>query len=328
MFNIEFGGKLIQDFFLQLEQAKINYIVLRNYEGLPETNSSKDVDILIDEVNINLAKDILKDIYKELHYNLIWKNELDYLTGYAFAKKVNEKIYSVKIDIFHGLKWRGVNYINNSIVFNRKKEYNNLYIPNKSHESFIMILYYILYAQHIKSKYFKNILLYKNDIESFNDISIKTFDSPLTKDIMQSLSDENILNILTYRTKMIRKIIKNNFNNFPSLIKNILNHIYCELFKRNSFGVIILFDKNFHEKEFLDSMFLDLGIGYELIDGKSFNLYSIFKILRKNPLITLTNHKLSFFQKQVFKKRIININSMNLDTIFLKIQEHILKGNN
>jgi len=323
MCKIEFGGIFIETFFNNLKKEKIDYVVLRNYEGLPKANSSKDVDILIDEKNLFVTNKILLDLYKELDFNFIWENKLDYLTGYAFVKKMSNIIYSVKIDIFHGLKWRGLNYLDNNIIFNEKKEHNSLYIPNKSHESFIMILYYILYAKNIKEKYFFDIYAYKNDREHFQQILLSTLDASLSNKIVKSLDNENILKLIAYRKNIIKNIIVRNLKSFPIMSKNIIRHIYCEVFQRNSFGVIILFNGECQEKDLISKIFIDLGISIKV--EKKLSTIELIRLLRKNPLIVLEKKDLSNLQRKIFLNKIINIQSLNLETIFFNIQNTIKK---
>ena len=63
MFKVEFGGVLIESFFNELTKERIDYIVLRNHEGLPQINSSKDVDILIDKKNLFITNKILIKLF-------------------------------------------------------------------------------------------------------------------------------------------------------------------------------------------------------------------------------------------------------------------------
>jgi hypothetical protein len=326
MFDIEFGSKLIKEFFIELEKEKIDYIVLRNYEGLPEKNSSKDVDILIDENNINLAHNLLLRIAEKLEYNFIWKNKLDYLSGYAFVKVIDNIVYSVKIDLFYNLKWRGLYYIDNKIIFDKKELYNSLYVPNKSHESFIMILYYVLYAKNIKKKYFNNIFLYKNDVKNFNEISILTLGRNLADSIVSSLDKKDIPRIVTFRQQIVYLVIKNNVKKLPLMVSNIFRHLYYEFLKRSFFGTVIVFKNNCPEKYFLETMFSDLGIGYEKKESKKFyniSIFKFFKLLRKNPLLLVKEDELTSLQKNIFAQRIIYIKNNKLIDIFSNIEKII-----
>ena len=99
-------------FFERLEDQNIDYAVLRNYEGLPDINSSKDVDLLFKSSDIGIAKNLALDIAANIGYKCIWKNPLDYLEGLVFVKQQDKIVYSVKLDLFRELKWRGFSYCN------------------------------------------------------------------------------------------------------------------------------------------------------------------------------------------------------------------------
>lgn len=324
MYKIKFASELITNFFSEVERNNIDYVVLRNYEELPESNSSKDVDILIDEHNIEFANSILLHVASQLKYHLIWENKLDYLSGYAFGRQTNNTIETIKIDLFCGLKWRGLNYIDTNIIFNTKEKYHSLYVPNKSHEAFIMILYYILYAKNIKSKYFDNIYSCQNDIENFKKISNSTLGEELTNKILFKIESQQIKQLIANRNEIVIKTIDKNIMKLSSMIKSIITHVYYEFFKRNCFGTIVLFEKDCDETEFINNMFMDLGIGCHIENPKKLSIFTLLKILRSNPLVVINKNNLSSFQKKIFSKNIINI-SCKLENIF-EILNNKLEG--
>lgn len=145
-------------FFERLEDQNIDYAVLRNYEGLPDINSSKDVDLLFKSSDIGIAKNLALDIAANIGYKCIWKNPLDYLEGLVFVKQQDKIVYSVKLDLFRELKWRGFSYCNShEILKNRLSK--NVQVLDSIDEAIIMICYYSLYAKYIRVKYRDNLLV-------------------------------------------------------------------------------------------------------------------------------------------------------------------------
>ena len=57
----------ISQFFMELNMHGIRYFVLRNYEGLPETNSGKDVDVVIAPGTYHKVTGILKGIMQNFN---------------------------------------------------------------------------------------------------------------------------------------------------------------------------------------------------------------------------------------------------------------------
>ena len=48
----------------EFKKQNIRYFVLRNYDGLPDENTSKDVDIIIEPGKLKKSREILKNVYK------------------------------------------------------------------------------------------------------------------------------------------------------------------------------------------------------------------------------------------------------------------------
>lgn len=259
------ASDLLKLFFDYLNINKIDYVILRNYEGLPKNNVSKDVDILINSYYHTEAAELLKQTAQELKYQLIWKNKLDYLYGFAFVKRVGDEIYSVKIDLFEGLKWHGCFYINQNYIFKNKIDYNGFKVPNKGHEAFIMIVYYLLYAKKIKQKYHE--LIYENSKTHFDEFKLIVQDnfSKINADkIIDLITNKSLDEIVTIRKDIRNEIILKNFKR-KLFFKNYFRHFKCEVFDRGKMGALISFSgpdgagKSTLVKPFIDLLH-DLGL--------------------------------------------------------------------
>ena len=71
-------AQILSQLFIEFNRKGISYFVLRNHEGLPEVNYSKDVDIIIQPRKYAKARQILLEIFRrnELsHYYITrWRN--------------------------------------------------------------------------------------------------------------------------------------------------------------------------------------------------------------------------------------------------------------
>ncbi len=261
------ASDLLKLFFVNLNKNEINYVVLRHYEGLPYINFSKDVDILISSSDQADIETILKQIAKELNYQIIWNNNLDYLTGFVFVKLVENNIFSVKIDLFIGLKWHGCFYINQNYIFKKKVDYNGFKVPNKGHEAFIMIVYYLLYAKKIKQKYHE--LIYQNSKNYFDEFKLIVQDNFSKKNsdkIIDLITNKSLDKIVTIRKDIRNEIILKNFKE-KLFFKNYFTHFKCEVFDRRKMGTLISFSgpdgagKSTLVKPFIDLLH-DLGLSH------------------------------------------------------------------
>ncbi len=236
-----FASDLLGQFFINLANDNLRYAVLRNYELLPEANDSKDVDIVVSPRDLGRVVALLKETAKENNYQLVWKNELDYLEGFVFVKIDGDSVYSIKLDIFNGFEWRGCSYINHNLIFDSTVDYNGFRVPIKAHEAFIMIVYYVLYAKTIKSKYLEPI--YKNannDMEEFSKITKLTFQEELAEKIITFVKEKKIAELVSLRAEIRSSVIKYNFKN-ESIVSSFFEHIKTEYWDRNRFGTLIAF---------------------------------------------------------------------------------------
>ena len=231
--NNNIASDFLVNIFKKFKKNSIEYVILRNYEKLPYDNDSKDVDILIKACTIDNTFNLILKEAKELGYNCIWLNPLDYLVGLVLAKIENGIIYSIKIDLFIGLKWRGIEYINSDLILSKQIPYKEFFVPSKESEAFIMIMYYILYAKGIRDT--------QNQIEE----------------------------IVSLRKDIIKKLLSKNIN--LSYIFNLLKHIKSEYIDRKKFGSMVnITNLNSEELNVLKECFISLGISKE--KQKSINI--------------------------------------------------------
>lgn len=268
--NNNIASDFLVNIFKKFKKNSIEYVILRNYEKLPYDNDSKDVDILIKACTIDNTFNLILKEAKELGYNCIWLNPLDYLVGLVLAKIENGIIYSIKIDLFIGLKWRGIEYINSDLILSKKIPYKEFFVPSKESEAFIMIMYYILYAKGIRDKYLNHIYCYAtNNIDDFNYILTKTLDSSLSLKISKLITQNQIEEIVSLRKDIIKKLLSKNIN--LSYIFNLLKHIKSEYIDRKKFGSMVnITNLNSEELNVLKECFISLGISKE--KQKSINI--------------------------------------------------------
>ena len=268
--NNNIASDFLVNIFKKFKKNSIEYVILRNYEKLPYDNDSKDVDILIKACTIDNTFNLILKEAKELGYNCIWLNPLDYLVGLVLAKIENGIIYSIKIDLFIGLKWRGIEYINSDLILSKKIPYKEFFVPSKESEAFIMIMYYILYAKGIRDKYLNHIYCYAtNNIDDFNYILTKTLDLSLSLKISKLITQNQIEEIVSLRKDIIKKLLSKNIN--LSYIFNLLKHIKSEYIDRKKFGSMVnITNLNSEELNVLKECFISLGISKE--KQKSINI--------------------------------------------------------
>ena len=70
----KFPESFCTDLFKSLNSKNWRYAVLRNYDGLPKNNSSKDIDIIIDKEKKKILNRFITKIAKKHKMKIIWKS--------------------------------------------------------------------------------------------------------------------------------------------------------------------------------------------------------------------------------------------------------------
>ena len=135
-------------FFNKLNKSNINYCLLRNYENLPKKNKHRDIDILINKVDI---EKILK--YLNKNFTITSFNERDFIYTIFISGIIDGKKDSLMIDMQTKLSWKGLTYLDNKEVFKSIVNYKNnrlLNVPSNVHEALITFFTFYLQGTELK----------------------------------------------------------------------------------------------------------------------------------------------------------------------------------
>ena len=132
---------IFTEFTQKLNSEQIRYFVLRNYKGLPETNGSKDIDIVIEPKQLKYAKQILKDIFKS--------NGLEYYDEARFDRMICmhgmsiENKTGIHIDLIGGYRVRGYEIYTFDELYKHTEAYKDFYVLDEFFDGVMLLIYKI-----------------------------------------------------------------------------------------------------------------------------------------------------------------------------------------
>jgi thymidylate kinase len=155
----------LEYFFEKLDLFQIDYIVLRNYELLPETVEGSDIDILVRKKAFSkFINCFLSEVYN-IGYTP-WKayRKNFGMLQYSFKPiAINNPQDIIRIDfIFDSVQWLGKDLLPARELWGNVKFHNNLKVLNHNTSILLSVINSIVYTGAIKKKY----------IEQFNELSI------------------------------------------------------------------------------------------------------------------------------------------------------------
>ena len=93
-------GEILQTFLSRLDDAQIRFFIIRNYEGLPFFNNSKDVDIVLKHGTALNAEKILKDVFRT--YNLCYYYRVRIEESLLCRAVSSDGYFAIHIDLMNG----------------------------------------------------------------------------------------------------------------------------------------------------------------------------------------------------------------------------------
>ncbi|MFM2667062.1 hypothetical protein AAFX24_19925 [Vibrio mediterranei] len=185
-------AKLLEEIFVLLAENQIDVAVIRNEKGLPGRIDSTDVDIMIAKEKASISVELIDRYVKNNGYRVIWRNPLDYVYGMVIVKHVDQVIYYLKLDVFSGFRWRGMDIIDESKILKRAVNLGSIKILKPSDMDIVNLLNSVLYKKHEK------VIL--------GDVTKKSLEEIINVD----LEDNCIVDGVIYRYSVL-KAIKNTF---------------------------------------------------------------------------------------------------------------------
>lgn len=146
-------AKVFIEFTERLNSESIRYFVLRNYKLLPEENTGKDVDIIIEPSKVKKARAILKEVY--FQNGLEYFDEAIFNTMYCTHGMGPKVKTGIHIDLIGGYQTKGYEILKFDELYEHTKEYKNFYVLDDLYDGVMLLIYKIFGYKEpvIKEKY-------------------------------------------------------------------------------------------------------------------------------------------------------------------------------
>lgn len=186
---------LVKKVFLMLENNSFQYAVLRNYEGLPNTNRSRDIDILIKSEDYPKIRIMMRDLFVQESYSIVSFFESERLRTFICGKVCNtEYVEIIQFDFFVHTSVYGNVILTAEEMLSTKELTNGIYHVSKAYQFLDKYLYLKFIGTEYPSKY--NAL--KEEVCNSNEVA----------DILSNLGISSFVELEGMSTYDFRKRIK------------------------------------------------------------------------------------------------------------------------
>lgn len=224
----------LENVFKELDNNNVCWMIMRNYEGLPEVNTSKDIDIAIPRRDWKRARDIIYDVLRKRGFQKVLFTRFQSILCHTFYQFKNGEIIALKIDIFACYEWRGAEYISFKNLYNTSVVYNGMHVPGQVMDGVMLFLKPLLLGGVVKEKYRK---IYMEVIPQHRSEAEQILESIVgrqeAKHLVELLSKGED-HALTDRYRVVRrKLWFQYFKKHPLLtLGRLIQHYWTELRRR------------------------------------------------------------------------------------------------
>ncbi|MDF7825428.1 hypothetical protein P4B35_15485 [Pontiellaceae bacterium B12227] len=131
------------------KEADVRYLILRNYEELPEFTGN-DIDVLLDPAQREIAERLLIQSASEQGWVLHNIGDFACRALWLFNCETLEQVH---IDLMYGINWHTLVFADHSRMLSQRQPFKNFYIPSPGDEAAVNLLTRLLYGGYVKDKY-------------------------------------------------------------------------------------------------------------------------------------------------------------------------------
>lgn len=227
-------AEALMDVFEILDGNNIKWMIMRNYEGLPENNTSKDIDIAISRTDWNIARELIYSALREKGFSYVLFTRFQSILCHTFYKFMGDEVVALKIDIFACYEWRGAEYISFDNLYGRSRIYNGMHVPDDVMDAIMLFLKPLLLGGVIKEKYekkYREILLQRP--QEANAVLSKIIGKKEAKYLLDLIKMGKKDEIIKRYRIVRRKLWVRNFGHHPlRTLARLIQHYWIEARRR------------------------------------------------------------------------------------------------
>lgn len=235
----------IRTVFEKVHDRGVNYVVLRNYENLPE-QAGHDIDILVHPDQITAFEEQMLAAARETNWFLLRKEKRYAFLSYTFGCLMGEPtLQLLKWDFWYPITWKGIPWIEFDAILRDSRKYNGLCVPSAGSEAALLCLKDVIQVGQIREKYYQRIdELARQDAEGFKKVLLRYWGREAVNWLLGKIQHQAWQEIETEFPKLRRVLVSRIWRSNPlgvvkRLYKFILGHLQTRL--RSRAGLFICF---------------------------------------------------------------------------------------
>jgi thymidylate kinase len=212
--------RLVTAVFRAWQQAKLDFLVLRNYEGLPSFTTN-DIDVLVEPRHRCKAEQTLIEAARRSGFRL--HNRAEFATLALFLSNPDSSAQA-HFDLFTALKWRGFDFLDCRGFLQRKVQRDLFAIPHPADEAATNLLASMIFTGKVKEKYLPSIVAgFRDEAQAAKQLLAQTYGQAQARFIVEAGAAERLTEIegrtgALRRTLILRQVTRHLWRTSKSLL--------------------------------------------------------------------------------------------------------------
>ena len=200
-------ANIFSDCVEKLNEKNIRYFILRNYEGLPESNDSKDVDIIVEPKRIKEAKEILLDAYKKNGIERVYKvrfGNVHCVHGMSIKRKIG-----IHIDLIAGYFAKGYEVYKFDALYTHTQDYKNFRVLNEFYNGIMIYIYKQFgYKKPVLKKEYQDEICktFEKYPDEFERELVKLTDERFASETVEKIKEKDFDGVLRDSKRLTKKL--------------------------------------------------------------------------------------------------------------------------
>lgn len=220
--------------FEALNCSGIRWLVLRNYEGLPYSNRSKDIDLALPKADLRRARLLVDQVMRSQGFNRIFNVSFQYADCNTYFFSSEDGVQSVKLDFLDGFVWRGARIANFDSMYARRVAYGDFFVPDRFDDGFMLWIKPLLTGGIVKDRYVQDIVQCVRDYPvAFRDMLKDKFGQKFADELWTLLECGDLQGTVAYQGRLRRAAwVKAVVINPAVTLGSLIGHSWYEVRRR------------------------------------------------------------------------------------------------
>jgi len=147
-------SSLLTNKIFQFLNKRVNYAVLRNYEGLPHKNAGRDIDLLIEKKVFLVVENELIKLITDEKYKILTRYQSEKMIAYVFAKVIEGNTVILQFDFLFETSFFGIQLLETQKILSSRIFNGNIYHVSDEYQFLDKYLWLKCIGASYPEKYF------------------------------------------------------------------------------------------------------------------------------------------------------------------------------